>query len=132
LLPPAFGATIDTNGVIRWTPDETQGPGTYVLTTVATDDDPLPKSATNSFQVTVNEVNRPPLLPHPQPDWTIIATASLTVTNTATDPDVPTNSLAYTLTAAPTNAVIDPNGIITWTPSVAQVPGAYNVYHGGD
>jgi hypothetical protein len=124
LLPPSFGATIDTNGIITWTPDETQGPGVYTLTTVATDDDPSPISNTNSFQVTVNEVNRPPVLPHPQADRVITALTTLIVTNTATDPDIPPNPLTYALFAAPpvTNAVIDTNGIITWTPTAQQAP----------
>jgi hypothetical protein len=125
IVPPLFSAIIDANGIIHWTPGEARGPGTYILTTVATDDDPSPKSATNSFQITVNEVNRPPQLPKPQPDRTIAGTASLLVTNTAIDPDIPANPLTYVLTSAPTNAAIDANGIITWTPNVAQVPGVY-------
>ena len=53
-------AAMDTNGVITWTPTESQGPGTNVFTTVVTDGS---LSATNSFQVIVNEVNTAPSLP---------------------------------------------------------------------
>jgi hypothetical protein len=36
--------------------------------------------------------------------------------------DVPINTLAYALLAGPTNAFIDANGVISWTPTAAQVP----------
>jgi hypothetical protein len=45
---------------------------------------------------------------------------TLIVTNTATDSDIPANRLTYVLVAAPTNALIDPNGVITWMPVSAQ------------
>ena len=47
----------------------------------------------------------------------------LTVTNSATDSDVPANTLSYQLVSAPTNATINTNGIISWLPSEAQGPG---------
>jgi large repetitive protein len=122
LVAPPTGASIDTNGVVSWTPNEEQGPGTNVITTVVTDDTGVsPLSATNSFTVVVNEVNSPPVLP-PQTNRTIIGLAALTVTNTATDPDLPTNSLTYNLTPALANAVIDTNGVITLLPEATQVP----------
>jgi hypothetical protein len=49
-------------------------------------------------------------------------TATIIVTNTATDPDVPLEALMYQLVAPPAGAAIDANGVITWTPSVSQVP----------
>ncbi|HWX19069.1 MAG TPA: hypothetical protein VN578_04080, partial [Candidatus Binatia bacterium] len=51
-----------------------------------------------------------------------IGLATLIVTNTASDNDIPATILSYALTMAPTNAVISTNGVITWTPVVAQVP----------
>src|SRR5262249_34367881 len=36
--------------------------------------------------------------------------------------DLPANALAYSLMDAPTNASIDADGVISWTPTVAQVP----------
>jgi uncharacterized repeat protein (TIGR03806 family) len=45
----------------------------------------------------------------------------LSVTNTASD-SVPTSVLTYQLLTAPAGATIDTNGIITWTPSLAQSP----------
>src|SRR5262249_26182600 len=63
LLNPPTGAAISTNGIITWTPVETQGPGSYTITTVVTDDGSPPMSATNSFTVVVPESNQPPVLP---------------------------------------------------------------------
>src|SRR5262249_12266144 len=78
LLNPPAGANIEAStGVITWTPDETQGPGTNLITTVVTDSGNM--SATNSFTVTVNEVNTAPVLPV-QTNLTIIALSPLTVT----------------------------------------------------
>ena len=119
-------AVIDTNGIITWTPTETQGPGVYTLTTIVTDNASPPLSATNSFNVTVLEGNTAPVLPATT-NYTINELATLTVTNTATDPDVPANNLSYALTVSPlaTNAAISTNGVIVWTPTEAQGPGVY-------
>jgi hypothetical protein len=122
LVDPPARAAIDANGVITWTPDETQGPGTNVLITVVSNDGAPPLTATNSFQVSVQEINTPPQLPA-QSNRTVVGRARLVVTNAATDLDLPANSLRYVLAAGPTNAVIDAAGIITWAPLVSQVPG---------
>ena len=121
LSDPPAGAAIDTNGVITWTPSEAQGPGSYEVTTVVTDDGLPPLSATNSFAVVVTEVNSAPALPA-QADRTIGARETLVVTNTAVDADLPLNLLSYVLVDPPAAAVIDTNGVITWTPGEAQAP----------
>src|SRR5262249_44072226 len=123
LLNPPAGALINNSGVINWTPTEAQGPGTYALITVATDNGTPPLSATNTFTVTVNELNLAPVLPA-QANRTVNELTQLTVTNTATDPDLPANTLSYQLNGPP-GAVIDSNGVITWTPTEAQGPGSY-------
>src|SRR5208282_3702671 len=97
---------IDTNGIITWTPSEAQGPGVYLLTTVVTDTNAYALtnqslSATNSFTVTVEEVNTAPFWPTNVPSQTnyvINELTLLTVTNTAMDSDIPPNPLAYTVT----------------------------------
>jgi hypothetical protein len=48
--------------------------------------------------------------------------ATLVVTNTATDNDVPKPSLTYQLMNPPPGASIDANGVITWTPSESEAP----------
>jgi hypothetical protein len=76
-------------------------------------------TATNSFVVTVQAVHNGPGLPI-QADQTIDVLTPLTVTNTAIDNDIPANTLTYVLAAAPANALISTNGVITWTPVSAQ------------
>src|SRR5205085_596482 len=120
LVAPA-NAFISPSGVISWTPSEAQGPSINTFITVVTDDGAPPLSATNSFTVVVTEVNSPPVLPV-QPDQMIAELTQLIVTNTATDSDLPANVLTYSLLAAPTNAAISGDGVITWTPTEAQGP----------
>jgi alpha-tubulin suppressor-like RCC1 family protein/subtilisin-like proprotein convertase family protein len=114
---------ISTNGIINWKPSEAQGPGVYLITTIVTDNGVPSASATNSFSVTVNEVNTAPVLPV-QKNLTLIALSTLVVTNTASDADIPPNPLTYQL-SGPAGAVIDTNGIITWRPLVAQAGSVY-------
>jgi hypothetical protein len=127
LLSPPIGMTINpASGLISWTPTEAQGPSTNAITIVVTDNGQPPLGATNSFMVVVNELNSPPVLPS-QTNRIIVGLTGLIVTNTAGDPDLPTNTLSYTLVGGPTNAVIDTNGVITWSPTTEQVPGT-NVF----
>jgi hypothetical protein len=60
-------------------------------------------------------------------NFTINVLTPLIVTNTATDADIPVNTLSYSLTVSNaacivTNASISPNGIITWLPAENQGP----------
>jgi subtilisin-like proprotein convertase family protein len=120
---PVIGA----NGIITWTPTELQGPGVYIITAVATDNGAPPASATNSFRITVNESNTPPVFVATPPDQTNSALSTVMVTNNATDSDIPPNPLTYTLLNPPAGATIDANGIITWSPTPAQAPGIYTI-----
>jgi predicted transcriptional regulator len=119
------GASIDANGVITWTPTEGQGPSANTFTTVVTDTNAAAVNAkqmstTNSFVVVVNEVNVAPVLLG-QTNRTINELTLLTVTNTASDGDLPANGLSYAL-SGPGGASIDGNGVITWTPAEGQGP----------
>jgi hypothetical protein len=113
-------ASIDTNGIISWTPTEAQGPSSNLLVTVVSDGS---LSATNSFVVFVNEVNVAPVLPN-QTNLTVSGQTPIVVTNTASDSDIPAEPLGYVLTG-PAGATIDANGVIRWTPAAGQVPGVY-------
>jgi hypothetical protein len=105
--------------VISWTPGEAQGPSTNVITTVVSDG---VLSATNSFEVVVTEVNVGPVFAGTPASQSVAEHATLTVTNGAVDADVPANVLSYTLENAPAGAVVDTNGVISWTPGEAQGP----------
>ncbi len=119
------GMTIDVGGIIRWTPTQTQSPGTNRITTVATSSNALDSvnptlSATNFFTVIVREVNQPPVLPVIAAQ-TVSELSLLTVTNTATDANIHA-VLSYRLLGPPPGMTIDNNGIVIWTPSQAQGP----------
>src|SRR5437667_8084512 len=92
-----------------------------MFTTIVTDNGTPSRSATNSFTVTVNEVNSAPVLPT-QTDRTIAELTTLTVTNTASDGDLPANVLSYQLVSPPAGASISSSGVISWTPTEAQGP----------
>ncbi len=126
LLSAPSEMTVDSQGVIRWTPSESQGGTTNGVVMKVTDNGVPALSATNTFQVVVNEVNATPTLPSIA-QQTINEMTTLTLTNTATDSDIPTNLLTYTLVGAPSGMVIDPHGILTWTPTEAQGPSTNSV-----
>ena len=111
------GAVVNPNsGIFSWTPTEAQGPSTNHITTLVTDNGVPPMSASQSFDVIVQESNEPPVLA-PIADRMIHAGMTLAITNTATDPDLPTNSITFSLNPAPAGASIDPtNGIFLWMP----------------
>src|SRR5208337_5332114 len=111
----------NSNGIITWTPSQAQAPSTNLFTTVVSDSGTPSLSATNSFTVVVSDLNSAPVLPV-QTNLTVSGLATLVVTNTATESDVNSTGLTYSLLSGPTNAVINSNGIITWTVAAAQVP----------
>jgi predicted transcriptional regulator len=121
------GASINaTTGVLSWTPSEAQGPGTYLLTVRVTDDGTPAMSDSKSFTVVVEEANSAPVL-MAIADQTVTEGATLSLTATATDSDVPANALSFSLEpGAPAGASINATtGVMTWTPSEAQGPGSY-------
>jgi hypothetical protein len=120
LLAAPAGAQISSLGVINWTPTEAQGPSTNLIRTMVSDG---VVSVTNSFQVIVTDVNSALVFLAAPPNLTRPEMTLLTVTNTAIDTDVPVNVLSYLLVNAPSGALIDGNGVITWTPGEEQGPG---------
>ena len=126
LINPPAGALIDTNGIITWTPSEGQGPGSYTITTVVTDNGTPNLSATNNFTVLVNEVNVAPVLTLP-PNTNINEQVAWSATATASDSDIPPNPLTFALVSGPAGLTVTTNGVITWTPAQNQSPGSYTV-----
>ena len=73
-----------------------------------------------SLVATFNLQNSPPTLA-PIANTNLNAEATLTITNSATDPDEPYQTLSFSLASGPTNAAINSaSGLLTWTPLVAQ------------
>jgi hypothetical protein len=123
------GASINPDtGVFTWTPTEAQGPGSYNFGVVVTDDGtPANLSDTQPVTITVNEVNQAPVL-DPIGNKTVDELDTLTFKATASDDDLPANTLTYSMTGAPTGASIDlTTGEFTWTPTEDQGPGTYNL-----
>jgi hypothetical protein len=112
------GMTISpTNGTVTWTPSEMDGPGSYFATVRVTDDGDPPLSDARTVSVFVNELNLAPQI-GPIPDTLIHAGTQLRFTASATDADLPAQTLGYELTSdSPAGANIDPlTGEFDWTP----------------
>ena len=67
-------------------------------------------------------LNTPPAFAAPPANRTVPVLSLMTVTNNATDSDLPTQTLTYQLLNPPGGAAIDANGVITWTPGNPQAP----------
>jgi hypothetical protein len=65
--------------------------------------------------------NTAPVLPV-QADRQLQDLTTLRVVNTASDSDIPANNLIYQFLAAPDGANLSSQGVITWTPTLAQSP----------
>ncbi len=120
------GASITGTGNFSWTPTEAQGPGSYPISVRVTDNGSPVSNDTKTFTVTVNEVNSAPVLATIS-NVSINEGSSLNVTASATDSDIPANTITYSLENAPDGMTINASsGAISWTPGedddgVAQV-----------
>jgi hypothetical protein len=117
-----------SDGVFRWIPSESQGPGVYLIGVAVTDNGVPPLSASRTFQITVHEANSPPVL-DPLLSRSVVEGHLLTVTATALDPDGGGQALRFSLdSGAPSGMQIDPVlGALSWTPDESQGPGNYSV-----
>lgn len=105
-----------------WIPDEDQGLSTNLINIIVSDHGDPRLSATTTVKVVVAEVNKAPVW-QPMPDQVVAELTPLTLTNRATDPDLPANRLTYELLAAPVGMSLNPtNGVLTWTPTEEQGP----------
>jgi hypothetical protein len=117
----------DTGGSFTWTPTEAQGPGSYEITVTATQDDDPSLFDQQTFTITVNEVNQPPVL-DPIDNQTVAANSTLNLVATARDADLPEQPLSFAIWGeevelpAVQGIAIDPvSGEVTWTPTDDQV-----------
>jgi hypothetical protein len=121
------GATINSGtGAFTWIPTELQGPGTYTFDVCVADNGTPSLSACETIAITVNEVNVAPVLAgigNKSTPWG----DEVSFTATATDADVPANTLTFSLTGTPpAGASITPAGAFTWTPNSGQI-GSHSV-----
>ena len=119
----AAGMTIDANtGVFSWTPTEGQGGSAPSVTVTVTDNGTGNLVDSETFTVTVNDVNVAPVL-GVIGNQSIDELATLSFTATATDSDLPADTLTFSLDAASLAAgmTIDANtGLFSWTPTTLQ------------
>ena len=117
------GASIDPDtGVFSWEPTEEQGPGVYFIVVCVTDG---VDSTCETIPVTVNEVNEAPVL-DPIGNMDADELVELTFTATASDVDLPEQTLTFSLVDAPEGASIDPaTGEFSWTPNELQGGSAF-------
>src|SRR5437867_3883230 len=124
---PSGASILPTTGVFTWTPTEAQGPSTNTVT-VRVNDLSTGLSDFETITITVRETNTAPVL---ATIWNKIVRVDslLTFTASATDADIPRQTLTCSLDAgAPAGASINPsNGVFTWTPTEAQGPGTNRV-----
>ncbi|MCF6264211.1 MAG: cadherin-like domain-containing protein [Xanthomonadales bacterium] len=122
------GATITAGGDFTWTPTESQGTvGSFTFDVVVTDDGANPANLTDSetIIVTVNKVNAAPVLANIGAQ-SIDELTQLTFAATATDIDLPVQSLSFSLSGTvPSGASITAAGVFTWTPTEAQGADVY-------
>jgi hypothetical protein len=104
---------------LRWTPTEEQGPGTHNFSLRVTDSGTPALLHTVSLNVTVSEVNQPPMLGAVS-NANLHAGAGFRTSLTATDLDKPANALTYSLVSGPDGATVTPDGRLDWTPPLAS------------
>ena len=120
------GAEITSDGVFTWIPSEIQGPDVYSFDVVVNDTFDEDRE---TIEVTVGEVNVAPVLDSVGPQ-AILEESLLTFTATASDVDVPVQTLTFSLVdgvsgSVPSGASITSGGLFTWMPNITQSPDVY-------
>ena len=111
-----LGMQIDgATGAFSWTPSEAQGPGNYEVTYTALGGGGA--SSDTTITLTVNEVNAAPSL-SPIEAQAVALGDSVRFEAQATDPDIPANTLLYSLEGEQPGMSIDENtGTFRWLPT---------------
>lgn len=100
------GATINSStGVFSWTPNEIQGPGDYTFSVIVSDG---AKTDSEEIKVTVNEMNQAPTAENISVS-TDEETAKV-ISLSATDPDLPENTLTYSIVSDPSHGTVSLSG----------------------
>ncbi len=112
------GMTISGTGLISWTPTAAQVSPPQPLVTVRVQDQGG-LFATQSFNIAV-AANQAPAITSTIPPTTATVGVAYSYQVVATDPNAGT-TLTYSLTTAPAGMTISATGLISWTPTAAQV-----------
>jgi len=120
LIGAPSGAAISTNGIITWTPTQSEGPATNTFTTVVTNTDSYDLvnphlTATNSFQVIVYAPSLSAI-----GNYTVNPGQTVSFTAAGRDNDS-TRTLTYSLGTAPAGATINSGtGVFSWRPAITN------------
>jgi hypothetical protein len=119
---PAGAGINSSTGAFSWTPSDAQGPGTYRFKVVVTDNGSPNLSVNEEITVTVNEVNAAPTLTSPG-NQSIVLGDTVSFTLSATDPDLPANTLTYSISGGSLSGMSlnSGTGAFSWTPTSGQV-----------
>ena len=114
LVSGPSGLVVSPDGLVSWNPTEVQGGSSYPVTVEVSDGS---LSTTGQFDVTVAEVNRPPVI-NPVAASSVAEGSSWSWALIASDPDLPANGLTFRLVSGPSGASVEPKtGVLNWTPS---------------
>jgi hypothetical protein len=120
------GMTVSPNGLLRWATSESNGPSTAEALVVVTDSGTPSLSTTNTFTVTVREVNQAPVLAAVSAQ-TLNEESPLVLQLSGSDADLPANTLTYGLASGPAGMSVGADGRLAWTPTEAQGPSTNEV-----
>ncbi|MFA5834927.1 MAG: DUF4350 domain-containing protein [Bacteroidota bacterium] len=113
-----LGMTLDSiSGVMNWKPAFNQSGNVSITTGVRDANNGATTKITN---ITINNVNRPPVFTQVLPETTFTE-PGLTTNFTFTGQDPDNENLTFTNAESPTGAVISAAGQFSWTPTTAQV-----------
>jgi hypothetical protein len=121
---PQGSAMNPITGDFSWTPSEGQGPGTYLIPVNCIDSGNDNQNACIFVTITVNEVNKAPMMT--TTNHTFEAGQPNSFILCGTDVDIPVNTLTYMLIKGPTGLTVASDGHVNWTPTLGQV-GSTNV-----
>jgi hypothetical protein len=109
------------SGQMTWITAEPHGPSTNNIVLLARDSGTPSLTATQTFAIIVLESNTPPVLA-PIANYTVEEGTLLSITNAASDADLPAQKLTFSLGEdAPVGAEINPtNGLFMWRPAEFQ------------
>lgn len=126
LLKGPAGLTVSTNGFLTWRPTEEQGPSTNRIRVMV--DDGV-EGTSQEFDIVVLEQNQPPILASIG-TRRVTKGLQLSFQLKATDADLPAQPLTYRLVQGPTGLTVTTGGLLSWTPTLQQKPGTYQVLVG--
>ena len=117
---------VSPSGALNWVPTESQGPSTNLVTVAVNDQGSPALSGTVSFTVIAREVNQPPQLPTLL-EQTVNEGQAFALLLVGSDPDLPPQSLTYSLVDGPSGLTVGLNGLVNWAPSESQGPSTNDV-----